>query len=64
MVTTMRWPRRDSFARGSAARLVSWRQEKRFAEVVRAIALASDPQWQREHAHIIEAVCRLPRGNR
>jgi hypothetical protein len=40
----------------------SARQEKRFAEVVRAIALASDPEWRSKNAHIIEAVRRLPRG--
>jgi hypothetical protein len=38
------------------------RQEKRFAEVVRAIALAADPQWRHEHAHLIDVVRRLPRG--
>ena len=39
----------------------SARSEKRFAEVVRAIALTRDSEWLRANAHIIEAVRRLPR---
>jgi hypothetical protein len=39
----------------------SARSEKRFAEVVRAIALANDPQWRAENAQLIDAVRRLPR---
>ena len=33
-------------------------QEKHFAEVVRAIALARDPEWQRKNAGLIAAVRR------
>jgi hypothetical protein len=39
------------------------RQEKRFAEVVRALALAHDPQWRAENAQLIDAIRRLPRGD-
>jgi hypothetical protein len=40
----------------------SARQEKRFAEVMRALQLANDPEWLRKHAGLIAAVRRLPRG--
>jgi len=36
-------------------------QERRFAEVIRALRLASDPQWGADNAGLIEAVPRLPR---
>jgi hypothetical protein len=41
----------------------SARQEKVFAQVTRALALANDPEWRRKHAHLIDAVRRLPRAD-
>jgi hypothetical protein len=41
----------------------SARQEKRFAELLRAIALAHDPQSLRDNARLLDVVRRLPRGD-